>query len=342
MKLVKLIPDVGYKYHFGVDGLETVNKYFPSSSLFSAIVNNYVKLYGDEGLNELLNIKLSALFPGVGDVLFIVRPSIQLKFDESVFLKDPKLSKKIEFVSLSVLKENNLGRIDYREGLLVNGFLFSKDDAEKLKDSFPQGLLEVDVEDRVSLSRLNDSSAAGGSFAPFMVSFVYVLDSNLFYYFVYDDSMLSQNVKDKLSSSIRLILDEGLGGERGVGAGIFKDMVVFDNADYFDDYVKSTEGIIADEKYYVSISSVIPANEDEFKKAIFYKITKQAGYVYQDGKLNLRRKEIFELSEGSVFEQPIEGTVVNVSPQNDFNVYRFGRFLGIPCFGGKNGQLAKG
>ena len=69
MKLIKLIPGENDKYHFGEGDLTDSPIIFHSHSLYSAIINNFIKLYGVDEFNkykeELKKIKLSSLLPAI-------------------------------------------------------------------------------------------------------------------------------------------------------------------------------------------------------------------------------------------------------------------------------------
>jgi CRISPR-associated protein Csm4 len=328
MKLVKFATRKFAKFHFGEDGLDNSLLYFPSPSLFSAIVNNYVKLYGPNELEKLLSIRISSLYPGYRDSYFIPRPMSRLNLPLKLLEDNPKIAKKINFLSFEVLKDNNRENIEFNNDQLVNGFLFSK--GEKENYNTIEELVFVDVEDKVTLSRISDSAEESpeGSFAPYSVYYFYINSDNFFFYFLLDDSFLDENMQAKLESSIRLIQDEGLGGERATGSGLFES-VEFLPSDFYDSYIKDVEGLPGN-KQFVSLSTVIPKNEDEFKEAISYQLVKRGGFIYQPGLLNHKKKDVYAIADGSIFKNRIEGKFVDVSPVTNTKVFQFGYFFGIP------------
>jgi len=338
MKLIKFKTRKFAKFHFGEDALDSSSLYFPSPSLFSAIANNYVKLYGAEDLNKLLTIKISSLYPGYKNTYFIPRPLIKINLPKQVVDENRKIIKKIKFISFEVLKENNKGGIEFNKekDQLVNGFLFSSSELKKYGE-IDGDLIFADLEDKVVLSRLSDTAEATseGIFAPYSVYYFYVDSDDLFFYFLLDDSSLQEDIKAKLESAIRLIPDEGLGGERSTGSGLFESVSISESADFYESYMKDIQeqkGSTNDFKKekFISLSTVIPKDDDEFSKVISYLLVKRGGYVYQPGYLGHKKKDIYAITDGSIFYEEIEGKVINVSPVRETNVYQFGRFFGIP------------
>ena len=124
MKLIKLIPSENDKYHFGEGDLTDSPIIFHSHSLYSAIINNFIKLYGVEEFNkhkeELKDIKLSSLLPAIYKledgkledfIYFLPRPATRLGFNDETRKKieeKPKEIKKIQFISVNALKEQGI------------------------------------------------------------------------------------------------------------------------------------------------------------------------------------------------------------------------------------------
>src|SRR3989344_7493622 len=127
MKLIKLKPKESGLFHIGEKGLQSTEIIIHSDTLFSAICNNYRLIYGKDGLERFLGqsekLRLSSAFHYLdickegelqGTVLFLPKPFIRFKFDErGELLKEdePKTFKKIEFISLNVLKRWNKDQI---------------------------------------------------------------------------------------------------------------------------------------------------------------------------------------------------------------------------------------
>lgn len=332
MRLVKLKPSKNSKYHFGETGLDDSSLYFMSSSLFSAVVNNFVKMYGEKDIESLTELKISSLYPAVDEEFFIPKPHIFF-LPKETFREEPKLSKRVKFVSLNYIKDIFEGKKPkFSKEQIVDGLLFSFDGFEKLDKEDRKGLFKTDYEVKVMLGRPYDNADFGeNETGPYAIFYVYPVSSKFFYYFIYDDSKLTEDVKRKVEASIRLICDEGLGGERGTGAGGFESIEFVDEENHissFVDFVNNLGGVAT--KKWMSLSLVIPKNKEEFLKAEEYTLIKRAGYIYQKDYLHYKKKQIYVISDGSTFSEEIEGKVVDVSPVSSMRVFLNGRFLGIP------------
>jgi len=338
MNLIELKPKIGAKYHFGEFGLENSSVIFHSDSLFSAIINNYVKLYGDaeEDIEKLKSIRLSSLFPAYQDIFFVPKPFTRLNFDkrgQERADEKPKEIKSIEFISLNALENHNKeileledeDEIDEKEKkLIVNKkFLITKEDKAKVNDR------EINISDLGEQKQTIDRNKGSvlevdGRGQLFNVGYIKPSEGTYFYFLI-DDSELDDDMREKLHASIRLIQDEGLGGKRTTGAGLFES-IEFCGRSVFDDYISSN----SDKKYFMSLSLTLPENEEEFKKCEAYHLIERMGYIYRPIQTTKRKRSVMMLSEGSIFSGGIEGKVENVSPESNYKVYKFGNFFGIP------------
>jgi len=318
MKIVKLKPKG--KYHFGESGLEDSSLTFHSDSLFSAIVNNYVALYGEKNIEKLESLTISSVFPAFNNVFFIPKPFTKLNFDKKEQEKIEKKHKKIkeiEFISLNALKNHNEGTLKFDENLIIDKkFLVTKEDNiskenTKIISSFSEEKIEIDR---------NKGTTAEGQL--FNVEYIKLAKGGYFY-FILDDSKLDNDIKKNVYAAIRLIEDEGLGGERTTGAGLFEEVEFIDNS-IIDKCMNSNY------PYNMSLSLTLPKDENEFKKSISYYLIERKGYIYRSTNTTKRKKSIRMLSEGSIFSGKIEGKIENVSPENAYKVYKYGKFFGMP------------
>ncbi|MEM2918346.1 MAG: type III-A CRISPR-associated RAMP protein Csm4 [Candidatus Altiarchaeota archaeon] len=318
MKIVKLFPAEDSKYHFGDHMLESTSLIFHSDSLFSAIINNYRKLYPinvKEDVEHLKNIKISSVFPAYDDVLFIPRPITKLNFGkkmENYMEKKSKDIKNIEFISLKALRDHNNGTLDFNiETVIDKKFLISKDE-DKRENIF----FEI-TEEKVGINRTNNKASEGNLF---VISYVKPQDNTYFYFFL--DEKVENDIKKKLYASIRLIADEGLGGERTSGAGLFDEIKIEDYNGFENYYI--------DSNYNMSLSLVFPKDKTEFECAETYQLVERKGFIYFAKGSGSRKKGILMIKEGSIFKENIEGKVIDVSPNDEYTICKFGRFFGIP------------
>lgn len=336
MQTIFLIPSQNSKYHFGDFGLETSSFIFHSDSLFSAIVNNYIKLYGEEELNkdveEIKKIGLSSVFPAVKsdkvEIYFISKPKVKLNFkkeyEEKVKDKSKEV-KKIQFISLGVLENHNKEGVEFSDDLIIDKkFLITRKESEKIGKIEKLFLKEMEEKTQVSRSyKTGEDEREEGE--PYTVEFIKPMKKvkpmeNVIFYFVYEDFNVNENIKTKINAAIRLIADEGLGGKITSGAGHF-EKVEHKDCDLFD----NLEG-----NCYLNLSLVIPKDKKEFDICNSYSLVERKGYIYSLEKTQ-RRKSILMIEEGSIFLQKIEGGIEDVKPKGySHPVYEFGRFLGIP------------
>ncbi len=362
MYLFELKPAVNSKYHFGEGSLEKTSDIFHSHSLFSAIVNNYIKLYGEneEEIQELKNIKLSSLFYKYNDILLIPKPEhpnlMDIDFDKYTNIK-PKDIKKIKFMSIKFYKEiiyNNrweefLKEIDYKlkdsknrkfPSILVTEE--EKEEKEKKEDIFKEiKLYDTFIEHKIAMDRIkNITLQKDGKGQLYSVEFL-KLNKNVSFYFLVDLSALDNTLKNKVIAAIRLIEDEGLGGERSSGAGFFKK-VKKENIKDFKDILKE------DSDYYMTLGIGIPKKE-HVDKIEYYKLFEIGGYIYSFSLLakrteniwkssteeineKLLKKRILAIKEGSIVKKGFEGEVRDIAPSEfkQHNVYAHGNPILLP------------
>lgn len=325
MKLVKLKPGTNAKYHFGEYGLEESSFIFHSDSLFSAIVNNYIKLYGDlkEDIEKIKSIKISSLFPAYKNILFVPKPFTGLNFnpkDEKQTEEWSKEIKKINFVSLKALEKHNNETLEFENDPIVHkNFLIAKEEKTDNTINFKFDYIE---EQKITIDR-NKGKVVEIEEKGQLFSVGYIKPSeNMYFYFLID----GDGFDNKLIASIKLIQDEGLGGERTTGAGLFENIEICGCCS-FENYIK----LNSDKKYFMSLSLTLPKNNDEFKKCEAYQLIERRGYIYCATQTTKRKKSIMMLSEGSIFSDKVEGKIVNVAPKNSkHEVIKFGKFFGIP------------
>jgi CRISPR-associated protein Csm4 len=197
MKLVKLIPKKGTKYHFGAGKLNSTDIVFHSDSLFSAFVNNYTKLFGEFPIKVP---KFSSVYFFSGDTLFFPRPYMKIDFDSP----NIKKLKKVRFISYGILKEIN-----------------SKFSRIKLSDEFAclenETLPEINLfmEQKVLLTRSQEEQTL-----PFECECFEIRNGGFYF--------LMENLTDdvKISQALNMIKHEGLGGKRSTGKGLFDKILV--------------------------------------------------------------------------------------------------------------------
>ncbi|MDI6821567.1 MAG: type III-A CRISPR-associated RAMP protein Csm4, partial [Actinomycetota bacterium] len=129
----------------------------------------------------------------------------------------------------------------------------------------------------------------------------------------------------KLIGALNILSDEGIGGDRSSGKGLFKP-----ECKSFELQIKG------ESKFFTTLSTYFP-KEDEVRKEIiknsWYEFIERKGWVYSFGGTSFRRKGVRMFSEGSVFpDKKQAGQLVEVTPTGflDHKVYRYGLPFKIP------------
>lgn len=309
MKVIKLIPISSF--HIGErEGFwETTQVYIHSDTLFSAFCNSYLLLYGEAKLNELLNkfldkppFLISSAFPFWNDITFFPIPLNQIPE-----LKDLK---KIEFIEKDGFEKLiNGAKID-------NIWQKYKTIPYKTSDGEIKKPYEIYTNPRIAIGRL--SSTPGENYFQFSEVF-YENEAGLF--FIVD---FKEDIEKEFFAVIRLMCDEGIGGDRTVGKGHFK--------------IKKIEEIKFEInenlKHQINLSLYLP-QDDEIPdlKDGYYEIIERRGYIYSPYCKSLRKKSVRMFKEGSVFAKGKIGKIVDITPEifKTHKVYRYGLALSLPC-----------
>ncbi|AIJ06328.1 CRISPR-associated protein, Csm4 [Methanocaldococcus bathoardescens] len=373
MKMVVLKPKINSKFHFGEGSLERNSQIFHSNSLFSAIVNNYVKLYGKENLErdieKIKNIRLSSLLYKIDDIYLIPKPEHPkfYKLKENSGIK-PKDIKKIQFFSIKAYRELLDGELKWEEGIkhiidyrtINKKIVISKKEIKKIKKIFnikvnklknaKISLISRQIEQKIAMDRLKDITLEKDDRGQlYNVEFM-KLNENVEFYFLIDYNITKdgKKVKDekelsdedkkfikRLEASIKLIEDEGLGGKRSIGAGFFEKVEIVDLPKDFAEILKD------DSKYnnleYKMLLGVGIPNKEDIKNIEYYKLIEIGGYIYSLEYLTKPKRNILALTEGSIVKNNFIGWVEDLSPTTpdklNHKVYAHGKPILIPFEG---------
>lgn len=291
---------------------EGSSEFIHSDTLFSAFCHSYQLLYGKKELEDLLNLfetknppfLFSSIFPCWQNLYYFPVPKNQIPAT--------KEAKKIQFIEKSGFEQLISGM------RLENVISESKFIPANSEPKYPWTLENVP---RVSISRYSNHPIEEGGYFHFGLIF-YRDDVQLFFLIKYNNS----DLRKKVEATIRLLADEGIGGDRSTGKGLMFPPV-FDEIEI--KCPEQSDGLFTLSLYYP---------EDEELPGIaggFYELLERKGYIYSPYGTSLRRKSIRMFAEGSVFpaKPPKTGKLVNVKPDIflHHNVYRYGFIFSIPC-----------
>ncbi len=319
--------------------MEVSNHIIHSDTLFSALCYAYRLLYGKDELDKLLKpfvegdppFLLSSAFPFYKDIYFF--PLLfTAHLPEGVEVKD---FKKLRYLPKELWEEVRL-KCSVRPCVarLKNEYKFAQDKkilvpkelqkpslrtasgGEAISLQYP--LWEEREIQRVSLDRVSSASNIFN-----FGEVVFQNNAGLFFLIDYKDI----DIEKKLEASIRLLGDEGIGGDRTSGKGTFKPE--FETID-----IKDIEG-----KDYLLLSMYHPSEEELAKFKDFqgtYDFKTRGRYILSPDTTTHPKKWVRMFTEGSVIKnnKPI-GRLVDVTPENfaPHRVYRYGLAFTVPMGG---------
>ncbi|MGC9063856.1 MAG: type III-A CRISPR-associated RAMP protein Csm4, partial [bacterium] len=239
-KIVKLLPQDVLRIKVGEGRLDKVSAIIHSDTLFSAIVNCYVKLFGEDGLNDFINsLLISSLFYGLRisnrteDILFLPKPIVAIN-------NITKELKRIEWVSVNLLKDiissfdGKKAYIDTNRLSFLNPrFVISKEEEFR---TLPEQIefTDTSLEPKVSIERSSNTVSNLYFQEELEIKSISLKDGvklSLFLYFI------TKDIDRKFKGVLNLLTEEGIGGERSSGKGVFtnweEDIIdISDTGDY--------------------------------------------------------------------------------------------------------------
>lgn len=312
--------------HIGfIDGVGEVSEgMVHADTLFSALVCAYSKLFGSEKTAELIEnisdnteeteLLISSAFYYVGDKYFLPRPKGENFNLEKI--SQPKKLKKIKFVDEEIVTKNIA--VEEKD---IHGQFLSKSEVQ-FSNGF-EGPVEIFERPRAGINRINSKSNlyyfSEVHFAP---------NCGLWFYL-----RVGKELKEEILASLKLLADEGLGGDRTYGFGNFEYKI------------EEVQLPVVGDKYLL-LSPYIPSKNDytneskEIAKEISdtYELKYRTGYIFGTDQ---KAKRVVMFTEGSVFKKPVRGKILDITPDGfektyGYRVYRYGKAFLLPFKGGNN------
>ncbi|ABS61237.1 type III-A CRISPR-associated RAMP protein Csm4 [Fervidobacterium nodosum] len=289
-----------------------------ADTIFSGLINSYNLLFGSEKTKELLGkidnshseLLLSSTFFYVGDKYFLPKPKGET-FGLENKIEQVKKIKKIKFVEDKVLLENSSLS---EENIDIPFILSGKADAAIAK------FYEVLERPRVMVARDYSQSNL------FYFSEVHFKEGSGLWFYL----KVSDDIEKEVLAALKLLSDEGIGGDRTYGFGQFE-------------YDLTQVNLPEQGENYLLLSPYIPDSEDYeenskeiTKLAKAYELRYRTGYIHNSDK---KAKRVTMFAEGSVFTKPVKGKILDVTPDNfeyDYRIYRYGKAFLLPFKGGTN------
>ena len=313
-------------------GLEKTETYISADTLFSAICQMWTTFYDTASLTDFLNpytaengslpFTLTSAFPYANNVYLFPKPLI--------FKSTSKKSKRVQFVSRSLFENiitGNLPTFDEKdEKNVITGekVWVNSEEKKQLKKAMNEKLnvWETTTRPRVSIDRQTEESSIWH-----VETVQFNTDCGLWFAVNYD----SDETKQKIETLLRVLGDNGIGGERNAGYGLFDfGEVALD--------IPTAE----DSTQFVTLSPICPKSSEQLehllKGDIAYNLNPLTGWVGSHGTYK-RRKQINMFTEGSVLNASDEsiGRLVDLKPDNwTHPVYRYGYAWQVGIKGASN------
>ncbi len=314
-------------FHVAAEGYgeESVSPTIASDTLYSAICAAAYKLFGEEGVQPLLQpdrLRITSTFPFIRHneetiEYFFPRPMGFMPLQkEAVPYSLLKRVKKVAYLSQSVFERVIHGEVPIPEESAISGMLWTE------KGHALPAVYRVLIRPRVALDRITQASQIYH-----FAEVYYHHNAGLFFLATWTD----ENVARIFEASLSLLADEGIGADRSMGKGLFSI-----EKDHLELYLPE------DTSTRVLLSRYSPRQEElTFWEAdrSWYAIVSQKGWISLPGAMTLRRRRTRFLAEGSMlsFKEPIEplGRLVEVlSPRDEpdlaYPIFRNGQAFSIP------------
>jgi CRISPR-associated protein Csm4 len=326
-------------YHVGNGN--GVKDYFPSDKLFSALVNLASVMYeGSEFQNIIRKLKqsgISSMFLGIEILNLKNKNSKKIFFNQKPIYKmgnkeitDKELTtlkkiKKINYVSDNVLKkilncfDENEDKFIYdlsKNIIIQDKFALSEKDIDDINIDKCK-LEKIKIIKNISRTSMVENRFTGTSGDVFYNDFVEInygyVDNFEIRPFMYFNI---NNYFHEMNGLFNLMCDEGIGGHRSKGAGIFERSKVIDAGFEFTD-----KG-----RYYMNISVIFP-QKSEVRGIKSYNLDDRNGFVYSNGSTGIKKPYYRVIKEGSIFEKNgINGTILKIPmPGLRHEIYLYGK-----------------
>ena len=296
-----------------------------SDTFYSAIYNEYMKIYNDDELykiSETGEFLISDLLPfkekeDISTDFYLPKPFISVQRDETIKEKNDE-----EVIDRKKVKATNFIPAD-KLGEYFS-FLKTGKNFPEIDDDF--GKKELYTKNKVSLK--NEDTKLYN-----IEVFKFNEKSGLYFIVRLPENNEWQEIFENILESLSLT---GIGGKRNSGFGQFtsEDPMFFDGEDFdaieseSDAYIN--RALYSDEKNFLSISSYSPKMKEIEKikeSENYYQLIKRSGFVNSSlySEQAEKRKQVYMLSSGSVLSFKPEGKILDLKLHGKHSIYRMGK-----------------
>lgn len=309
-------------FHIGVKegSLEKTMHYIHSDTIFGGICNTYRLLYGKEELENILQkfkdneppFFISSAFPYFENIIFFPIPKLINFSKYGTIDRDVKKFKKTEFVSLGVINSISKNELENHldtENIIQGRLMVTQEEKNKIGE---KSIWKEKERPRVTIDRKTNASNI------YYFGEVEYCDRCGLYFLI---KLMNYEIENKIKAAIRLLGDEGIGGDRSYGKGLF-------TAEFSKFEWNINDGV------FINLSLYLPKDDEiDMVKRGYYDIVARSGWVYSSDKRGERKKFTRMIKEGSCFEGRKEfyGEFLDAGISNKYHsVYRYG--YGMPFY----------
>jgi len=286
---------------------EGSKNFIHSDTFFSAFVNAYRLLYGVNAVTNFLELYLkkeppflvTSAFPFINEILYLPMPLNQIP--TTIMAKELK---KIKFVGIKTFETFISNNKD------IDTYEFQKNDLVDSNNNY----FTIINNPRINLNRRNNSSEQYFHYGELH------FNKNCGLHFLVD--FKNKSFEQKFNACLNLLQEEGIGGDRTVGKGLFE----YQKKDVSINFPSDSNATITLSLYFPNKTEFNNLNEG------YYEIIERKGYLYSPVSKNIKRKSIRMFTEGSVLPPDIAGTLADVTPDgfDSHKVYRYGYCFSVP------------
>jgi len=309
-KIIKLyfdsmlhIGDIGF-------GLEKSSFHIYSDTLFGAIANAWFLLYDKIEVEKFLEMnsekpkfKISSAFPFNNSQYYLPKLIGYFDFVDTGFLG--KNIRKAEFIDFLSFEK------------MINGSKLDQNDYSKLSEAI-SNLNEIYKTIEMPKNALDRQTNMSNIYYLEVLKFA----KNCGLYFFIDSD--NDVYKEWIIPALKILQDEGIGGKRSWGNGLFK-------------FKEDTLSIKTpdDANFYETLSLFYPdinLGENLIFQNGFWVFKKRGGWIYdRSSGIKARKPRIFLIKEGSFFSKEPKGTILDLNFSNlNHKIYHYGLCFSLP------------
>ncbi|MBL1215637.1 MAG: type III-A CRISPR-associated RAMP protein Csm4 [Ignavibacteriae bacterium] len=337
-------------FRLGAGSLNETDEIIHSDTLFAALINTHSKIFDNtEGFIKLFEkgeIKISSAFPMLtnksgSNIYFLPKPELDYVADSNI-----KEEKKIKFISAGVfnylqsnIQDDQKIRVSFTDknyfSIIGSSYVVTKDELN-YNNPINNFIAEiVTPKTKVHSESQDDSFYHETDIQLTPVNLKGKEENQILtphFYFMFE-LKCNEEEKSDFFTCLRVLVNEGIGGERSAGKGLFEDLV--------ESEIKINLNEPAKTQMLISIFN--PKTQNEFDSLSYYEvIIRGGGSIGLDTEKDedelkpeyskYRKKQVRMIAEGAVANSNLEGRLVNVTPEDGSNhqVFRNGKAFTIP------------